>query len=123
MTLQGTRDEWKALVRQNDTGVGLKDAHLACIHYALDEASGDALVVEVDAMLPALQQSRDRLPEMVQTKSIATHIADSDERWWLIRAHQLGLSSIRPVPPWPRNPTAYTEVPPEAGGPFATGRT
>lgn len=113
MTLRGSRKEWEAMIRRNDEGVGLKDAHLACIQHALDQAPPDALMVDVDAMLPALQQVKGLQIEM-GNRSVSALIADGDERWWLRWAGQLGLSSIHAVEPWPRRPDLVW-VPPDDG--------
>jgi hypothetical protein len=65
-------------------------------------------MVDVDAMLPALQQVRERGPEIDVTRGLSAQIADSDESWWLHRARVLGLTGIVPVEPWPRQPEYFT---------------
>ena len=111
MTLQGTRDEWEELLRRNDEGFGLKDEHVACIQHALGLAPADARTVEVDALLPGLQQVRDRMPDIGGLRTVAASIADKDESWWIHRARTLGLSSIVPVGPWPRDPDGFFRPP------------
>lgn len=111
MALIGTRHDWEELVRRNDEGVGLKDEHVEAIRYWLGEASLDAAFVVVDALIPSLQQVRERAPGADQTRSTAALIADSDESWWLHRVRALGISSIVPVEPWPRRPDAFRRPP------------
>src|SRR5687767_5434974 len=108
MTLRGTRTDWEELLRRNDEGgVGLKDLHLECIQYALDWASPDAQMIDVDASLASLQQVQERAPEIDAKRAMASDIADRDESWWLHRARELGLMSIVPVEPWPRQPENF----------------
>ncbi len=115
MALTGKREEWQELLRRNDDGIGLKDEHVACIQDALDQT--DANTVDVDAALTAMRQIVDRTTTArregwsVSTRSLTAHTADSDECWWLHRARELGLLSIIPIEPWPRDPKSYIRPP------------
>ena len=115
MALIGTREDWGRLAHEDAPGVWpLKDEHVACIEAALAAASADATTVKVDAAPVALRQTVERLPDRGEghsVRAIGAAIADSDERWWLLRAYQVGLGSIRPVEPWPRVPHPEWRMP------------
>jgi hypothetical protein len=114
MSLIGRREAWRRLAYEaNDRVLDLKEEHVACIAQALRAAPADAEWITVDAMLPARQQARDRLPAAGAwdpVRGIAQLIADDDERWWRWRAQQLDID-IRPVEPWPRRPDLHSGPP------------
>ena len=111
MALIGTRHPWEGLLQSHDAGVGLDEALGEAIRYWLGEASRDAALVVVDALIPALRHVRARVPQPDQTRATVVLMADADASWWLHRARVLGLSAIVPVEPWPRRPDGFRRPP------------
>jgi hypothetical protein len=117
MVLTGKRTGWEEFLRRKEEGVGLKDDHVEAIRAALAETPADVDVVDIDAALTAMRQVTERTPTArqkgwsVPVRGFAAHVADSDESWWLHRSRTLGLTSIVPVEPWPRDPEHYVRPP------------
>jgi hypothetical protein len=103
MALIGRREDWEALVRRNGNGAGLAFEHVRVVQRALKAADGAADVV-VDALAPETKHEREMArKEPLRAEYVVCH-ADDVEALWLDRAHEFGLTSIRPIPPWPRRP-------------------
>jgi hypothetical protein len=103
MALIGTREDWEALVRHNGDGGGLTYAHVRVVQRALTAADGAAEVV-VDALDAQAKHERAMARKEPLRAEYAVCHADDVEAVWLERAHAFGLTSIRPVEPWPRRP-------------------
>ena len=103
MALIGSREDWEALVRRNGQGAGLIFEHVRVVQRALTAADGATDVV-VDALAAQTKHERAMARKEPLRAEYAVCRADDVEAVWLDRAHEVGLTSIRPVPPWPRRP-------------------
>ena len=103
MALTGSREDWEALARRSGDGAGLPFAHVRVVQRALKAAGGAADVV-VDALDAETKPERDRWRTEPLRAEYAVCRADDVEALWLDHSHELGLTSIRPLEPWPRRP-------------------
>lgn len=97
------------MLERNEEGWGLKEDHLHYIMRAVYEGGGidldylqlyyeedtDQFNYVIDAMMASMQQVNERVPGFDQMRSLAAEIADDDERWWINRAAQLGITLER----------------------------
>ena len=96
MALIGSREDWEALVRRNGAGAGLPFEHVRVVQRALTAADGATDVV-VDALAAQTKHERAMARKEPLRAEYAVCRADDVEALWLDRAHEIGLTSIRPI--------------------------